>query len=110
MTSVTTDDILYGPRTEGISITVESSRWTMEDIISQFPVKATGRCQDNTTSWCEFETQTPQNAELVRLAVENNWTVSLGWALIEDDDNNRGVLVEFKDGVIANYEEEVFEI
>ena len=109
MTSVTTDDILYGPRTEGISITVETSPSTIEDIISKFPVKATGRCTDDTTSWCEFETNAPDNAELVRLAVENNWTVSLGWSLIEDEDNDRGVLVEFKDGVITKYEEEVFE-
>ena len=105
----TTDDISYGFRTEGISITVESSRWTMEDIISQFPVKATGRSWDETTSWCEFDAQTPQNAELVRLAVENKWTVSLGWSLIEDDDNDREVAVEFKDGVITKYEEEAYE-
>ena len=41
--------------------------------------------------------------------MENNWTVSLGWSLIEDDDNDRAVAVEFKDGVITDYEEEVYE-
>ena len=109
----TTDDILYGPRTEGISITVETSPSTIEDIISKFPVKATGRCNyarnDETLSYCEFDTNTPLNADLVRLVVENNWTVSLGWSLIEDDDNDRAVAVEFKDGVITDYEEEVYE-
>ena len=105
---ITTDDILYGFRTEGITITVETSHETIEDIISKFPVKATGRCSD-TTSYCEFDTNTPLNAEMVRLVVENKWNVSLGWSLIEDDENDRGVLVEFKDGVITNYEEEVYE-
>ena len=108
--TITTDDILYGPRTEGITINVESSRWTMEDIIFKFGETPVDQHFEETTSYCEFETQTPQNAELVRLVVENNWTVSLSWALIEDDDNNRSVSVEFKDGVITDYEEEVFEI
>ena len=103
------NDISYGTRTEGISISVETSHDTIEDIISQFSLKATGRCQDETTSWCEFDAQTPDNAELVRLAVENKWTVSLGWSLIEDEDNDRGIQVEMKDGVITNYEEEVYE-
>ena len=103
------NDILYGFRTEGITINVESSRWTMEDIIFKFNETPVYQHFEETTSYCEFNAHTPQNAELVRLAVENNWTVSLSWALIEDDDTDRAVAVEFKDGVITNYEEEVYE-
>ena len=103
------NDISYGFRGEGISISVETSKETIEDIISKFGEKATGRCNDDTTYFCEFDTQSYRNAEFIQLAVENNWTVNVGWNLIEDEDNDRGVQVEMKDGVISNYYEEVYE-
>ena len=103
------NDISYGTRTEGISISVETSKDTMEDIISKFDVKATGSCNDATSHFCEFDTNTPRNAEFIQLAVANNWTVNVGWSLIEDEDNDKEVQVEMKDGVITNYYEEVYE-